>query len=252
VITNQTKDFQFSFCNLTPTMLGLLIELLLSALLLWLFTKKSLLVLGITPTKKRLTWLITGFLLAAILCTCYHYLITTTWSKNPNISPASIASSSWWTLKSVLFEELLFRGALLYIAIQKLGTKTACILSAVAFGIYHWFSYGAFGNPMQMIIIFLMTGIWGFMFAAAFAKTNSIYLPVALHFGWNWVHIVVFSQGPLGNQLLVNNDGTKLEGIPSLMIFLFQVLALPLIVFLYLKRLRVNAVQTPSPGPPQS
>lgn len=220
-------------------MLGILVQLLISALLLWLLYKKSLLVLGIAPDKERLTWLSMGFLTAAAVCASYHMLVslltTTSWSAHPNATPRSIASASWWTLRSVLFEELIFRGALLYIAIQKLGTKTACTASAIAFGVYHWFSYGALGNPVQMIFVFLMTGIWGFMLAAAFARTRSLYLPVALHFGWNWVHTVVFSQGPLGPQLLVAGNAKALEGIPSLVLFLYQVFALPLIVFFYLR-----------------
>lgn len=220
-------------------MAGILVELFLSALLLWLLYKQSLLMLGIAPNKERLAWLLGGFLVAAAICISYHMLITlfTTahWSRNPGATPLSIASSSWWTLRSVLFEELLFRGALLYIAIQKWGAKRACIVSAIAFGVYHWFSYGALGNPVQMLFIFLMTGIWGFMFAVAFARTRSLYLPIALHFGWNWVHTIVFSQGPLGKQLLVAGNTNVLEDIPSLLLFLFQVFALPLLVLFYLR-----------------
>lgn len=220
-------------------MIGLLIQLLASALLLWLVCRKSLWVLGIAPTNEMLTWLSIGFMVAASVCMSYHLLVslltTTSWSRNPTATYPSIATSSWWMLRSVLFEELLFRGALLYIAIQKLGTKAACIISAIAFGVYHWFSYGALGNPVQMTYVFLMTGIWGLMFSIAFAQTRTLYLPIALHFGWNWIHTVVFSQGPLGNQLLVSSSAANLEGIPSLLAFMFQVFALPLIVFFSLK-----------------
>jgi len=87
----------------------------------------------------------------------------------------------------------------------------------------------------EMIFIFFMTAIWGFMFAMAFAKTYSLYLPVALHFGWNLIHIVVFSQGPLGNQLLISYGGQKMEGILSLVLFLFQVSSVPLITYWYVK-----------------
>jgi membrane protease YdiL (CAAX protease family) len=103
----------------------------------------------------------------------------------------------------VLFEELIFRGALLYLAIGKFGVKTACTLSAVCFGAYHWFTYNLFGSPVQMVIVFLMTGIFGFTLAYAFAKTKSIYLPVGLHLGWNLFTIVVFSNGPLGQQIFI-------------------------------------------------
>jgi membrane protease YdiL (CAAX protease family) len=133
----------------------------------------------------------------------------------------------------VLYEELIFRGALLYILIKKLGVKAACILSAIGFGIYHWFTSGAMGNPWQMIFIFLMTGIWGVMFAVAFAKTRSLYLPVGLHFGWNFVNIVIFSQGPLGKQFLIGNGTEKLGGVLSVIVFLFQLFAVPLLMYWY-------------------
>src|SRR6185436_17430227 len=104
-----------------------------------------------------------GFLISAICCAIYFFIIATiaktNLTLNKKITGKILLESSWWTLKSVLFEELLFRGALLYIAIQRLGRKVACIISAVAFGIYHWFSYGVFGDPMQMIYIFIITGI---------------------------------------------------------------------------------------------
>lgn len=218
-------------------MAGILVELIISWLLLWFISKKHLSVLGLMPTKSRLLNLLFGFLAAAICCAIYYNTVFTNnnWTVNEAFTGLKMAESSRWTIISVLYEELIFRGALLYIAIQKLGTKKACILSAISFGVYHWFSMGAFGNPVQMMILFCMTGIWGFMFAMAFAKTKSLYLPIGLHFGWNLISSVVFSQGPLGNQLLINTGGEKIGGFLSLVIFIFlQVLAVPLIVFWYL------------------
>jgi hypothetical protein len=134
----------------------------------------------------------------------------------------------------VLYEELIFRGALLYILIKKLGVKTACLTSAIGFGVYHWFTSGAMGNPLQMTFVFVMTGIWGAMFAMAFARTKSLYLPIGLHFGWNFISTVIFSQGPLGIQLLNGSGGQKLGGALSVIVFLFQLSAVPLITYWYL------------------
>jgi uncharacterized protein len=66
-----------------------------------------------------------------------------------------------------------------------------------------------------------------------FAKTKSLYLPIGLHFGWNIVNTVVFLQGPLGSQLLINNGGQKLGIILSLVVLLFQILAVPFITYWY-------------------
>ena len=220
-------------------MLGLLIELIINWILLWVVCKKNLSVLGILPSVKRLLNLFIGFLIAAVCCAMYYLSFTVlarnSWVFNKDFTAHAMAESAWWTLRSVLFEELIFRAALLYIAIQKLGTKTACIVSAVAFGVYHWFSQDALGNPVQMVFLFVMTGIWGFMFAMAFSVTKSLYLPIGLHFGWNLISAVVFSQGPLGNQLLSSSGGQKLGGALSVVFFLFQVFSVPLIVYGYLK-----------------
>lgn len=222
-------------------MAGIIVELIISWLLLWFISKKHLSVLGFTPTNSRFLHLLFGFLAAAICCVIYYMSFTVfannNWTINEAFTGLKMAISSRWTIISVLYEELIFRGALLYIAIQKLGTKKACILSAISFGVYHWFSMGAFGDPVQMMILFCMTGIWGFMFAMAFAKTKSLYLPIGLHFGWNLISTVIFSQGPLGNQLLIITGGQKLGELLSLVIFIFQVFAVPLITFWYLDRL---------------
>jgi uncharacterized protein len=143
-------------------MTGLIVELILSWILLWLFSKSNLLVLGISPTKPRIYNLLAVFLIASVCCFVYYLSITglsgSRLALNGDFGAGKFYKSTWWVLNAVLFEELIFRGALLYIAIQKLGTRNACILSAVSFGIYHWFSYGAFGNIRQMLIIFIMTG----------------------------------------------------------------------------------------------
>ena len=177
-------------------MAGIVVELIISWLLLWFISKQHLSVLGFKPTKSRIINLGVGFLIAASCC-CIYQLLTTAfvdnhWFLNKNSTTKAILESVKWGLISVLYEELIFRGALLYIAINKLGIKWACILSAVCFGVYHWFTFNVLGNPFMMVITFLMTAIVGFSWAYSFAKTKSVYLPIGLHFGWNLVSMVYF------------------------------------------------------------
>ncbi len=223
-------------------MVGIIVELIISWLLLWLICKKHLSILGFRLTKSRVTDLGVGLLIAASCCTLYQIMTTAfinnSWVLNKQVTGKSILESSRWTLVSVLYEELIFRGALLYIAIKKLGVTKACILSAAGFGIYHWFTFNVFGNPFMMGITFLMTAIVGLSWAFAFAETGSLYLPIGLHFGWNLFYTVVFSNGPLGQAILGRSNGNQPQGILSLLVFLFQVFALPLLTFWYLNRLR--------------
>lgn len=222
-------------------MIGLFIQLAISWLLLWFFDKSNLSALGFNPTKERLLHFIFGFLIAALCFTIYclttTYLTNSHWALNGEYTAWDFMASLWWTINSVLFEELIFRGALLYILIKKIGIKKACLISSMAFGIYHWFSFGVLGNPIQMIYVFFSTGLWGFMYAFSFTKTKSLYLPIGLHLGWNLFNIVIFSQGPLGKQLLIHDaNGHLLNGLPSIALTLFQLIALPVLVYMYLKR----------------
>ena len=221
-------------------MAGIIILLILSWLLLWLTEKQHRDALGLLPARSRLLQLLFGFFTAAVCCAIYYQSFTLPagnhWVFHRDFTASKMLSSAWWTFRSVLTEELLFRGSLLCISIKFLGTKKACLLSACAFGIYHWFTMGAFGNPLQMFFLFCMTAVWGFMLAMAFAETRSLYLPIGIHFGWNLVNTVVFSQGPLGEQLFSLSGGKQLGGVLSLVVFLFQVFAVPLIVYAYLKK----------------
>jgi membrane protease YdiL (CAAX protease family) len=208
-------------------MAGIIVELIISWILLWFICKKHLIVLGFTPSGKRVKDLVIGLLIAASCCTIYQLLTTAFvdngWETNKQVTGNAVLENLRWTLVSVLYEELIFRGALLYIAVKKLGVVKACILSAVGFGIYHWFTFNVLGNPVMMVVTFLMTAIVGLSWAFAFAKTGSLYLPVGLHLGWNFFYTAVFSNGSMGQAILVRTNGNQLQGIPSLLVFLFQI-----------------------------
>lgn len=221
-------------------MAGIIVALLISWILLWFWDKKRLSVLGLRPTKNRIVAFAAGFFLAGITCSVYHIMAVAAagnqWTLHTGFTLQAALAGSWWTLRSVLYEEFIFSGALLYIAIEKLGLKIACLLSAICFGVYHWFSYNVFGSPVQMIIVFLFTGFFGYSLAFAFAKTKSVYLPIGVHFGWNLLNIVVFSNGPLGPQLLAKMNTNKPEGLVSLFLFLFQAFAIPALTLWYANR----------------
>ncbi|SNS82623.1 hypothetical protein SAMN05421640_1401 [Ekhidna lutea] len=222
-------------------MLGIIIQLVISWALLYWLESKNLNALGLLPTKQRLIQFVSGFLISSLMCVVYFQIQTTVtsteWRLNPTYGLMEGLGSTWYMVKSVLFEELIFRGILLFILIKRIGVQKSCLISAVSFGIYHWFSYGIIGSPIQMIFVFLLTGTWGFMFAHAFAKTGSLYLPIALHLGWNLVQLVVFSQGGFGDQLLISSGGVEAKGLVSLGVFSIQWLGVPLILFFYLKHL---------------
>jgi hypothetical protein len=221
-------------------MLGVLVIFILSWLLLWFISKEHITVLGVMPNRRRLREFLIGLILMAFFCVVnllgQSYFKDISYVRNPNYGYLESFSGIWWTIKAVLFEELIFRGAILYVLIKKIGANAACIISAIAFGIYHWFSYQMFGRGIiPMIYVFLLTGAGGWMFAYAFSKTKSLYAPLGLHLGWIVVSIVVFSAGPLGNSLfVVEGDTVELGGWQQLLFFLWQTVFIPVMVTWYL------------------
>jgi uncharacterized protein len=225
-------------------MIGVLVQLAISWLIVYFIEKKHLGVLGLKPNRTRLIDFFLFLLLAGACCSLGFVLkmifLDQYWQVNPEITLKLIAEGIWWNINSVLFEELIFRGVLLFIAIQRLGERNGILLSGIAFGIYHWFSFNAFGNIPNMIFIFVYTGVMGLVFAYAFAKSGSLYIPVAIHLGWNVVQQVVFSTGPIGDQLLVRVSPEQGIDIPQAIFFsiqLFNIVFTPPFLFLILRRM---------------
>ncbi|MFE7166779.1 CPBP family intramembrane glutamic endopeptidase [Streptomyces sp. NPDC057616] len=143
-------------------------------------------------------------------------------------------------------EELLFRGVLLRIVEGRFGTWIALTLTGVLFGLMHLFNpdatlWGALAIAVEA----------GGMLGAAYVATRSLWLPIGLHFGWNFAESGIFStevsgngtkQGLLdatvsGSRLLTGGDFGP-EG--SLYAVLFGTLAT--IVFMRLARRRGHLV----------
>jgi hypothetical protein len=78
-------------------MVGIIVALTLSWLLLFLFEKKSLLALGVTPVVKRSKQFFVGFTITAILCVmvqyCQSLMESATWSVNPKVTGQMVLAS---------------------------------------------------------------------------------------------------------------------------------------------------------------
>jgi membrane protease YdiL (CAAX protease family) len=188
-------------------MIGIIIQLALSWLVVWLFDKSNLSVLGLTPIKSRLISFVIFLLITASFSASGFllkmWIAEQRWQLNPAWNVSLIADGVWFNIKSVLYEELIFRGALFYVLIKKLGATKAIWISSTIFGMYHWFSQNSFGEPIPMLFTFMVTGAMGLVLAYGYFKTSSLYVPLAIHFGWNCVQQVVFSNGPIGKRLLM-------------------------------------------------
>ena len=181
--------------------------LAISWLIVWLLERKNLSVLGLTPNKERLKLIFILFIVTAICCATTFllkmYFAKEQYILNPKLTANLFFAGVWETLRGVLTEELLCRGVLLYILIIKIGAKWAIFISSVVFGLLHWLNNGIFGNIIQMTVIFAFTVGMGLLLAYSYAKTYSILIPTAIHFGWNLTQNFIFPERPEGNHIFV-------------------------------------------------
>lgn len=202
-------------------MIGIFIGVIASWGLLYWTKNIHLALAGFQPILKRLGQFALGFLLTAGLCVGVQWveraLQSAAWQINSDFNATLLISRLWWDFKSVLTEELLFRGVLLLILIRWIGPRKSVLISAVAFGVYHWFSFGIFGSIVPMFFVGIGTGMMGYAWALAFAKTKSIFLPLGFHLGWNFTLNTIFSKGPLSNGLIVTLGGSPLPDWWSLL-----------------------------------
>ncbi|MFZ9687217.1 MAG: CPBP family intramembrane glutamic endopeptidase [Chitinophagaceae bacterium] len=188
-------------------MIGILIQVFISFLLLYFFDQGKLEVLGIYPSKKRIGNAFV-ILLVSMIASSLGFIFRIifakeTWGINTLFSFKLLIEGIWWNIKSVLFEELIFRGVLLFLMIKWIGKNYGLLISSIAFGVYHWFSFEILGNYTMMLQVFLLTGVVGFLYAWGFVKSQSIYPAIAMHFGWNFTQDFLFSSGPIGKGLWV-------------------------------------------------
>ncbi|MGD7054218.1 CPBP family intramembrane glutamic endopeptidase [Sutcliffiella horikoshii] len=212
-------------------MLGIIVQISLSWIILRIVVKKDLTALGIKPIGTRSLQFLIGFMFTALLCASIQMidaiLTNTNWELSSKLTLIKGLNAFWLNVKGVVFEELIFRGALLFIIIHKFGAKIGILISGVSFGIYHWFSYGVLGDIGSMTVVFFITAMSGLVWAYAFSKTKSIALPIGLHLGWNFTFNSIFSKGPWGEQILVPD---KVEFISNSILNIVVYFVLPYVV----------------------
>lgn len=100
--------------------------------------------------------------------------------------PGSPASLSSFCFVSVLLlfgsagEELLFRGFGFQVLVRALGGWTTILPVGVVFAALHA------GNPNATWLGLANTAGFGLLFGYAFLRSYDIWLPIGLHFGWNF------------------------------------------------------------------
>ncbi len=84
-------------------------------------------------------------------------------------------------------EELLFRGVLFRIMEGRIGTAGALAVSTLLFGALHLVNPNA---TLWGALSIALTG--GFLMTAAYVATRALWLPIGLHFAWNFTQSGIF------------------------------------------------------------
>jgi membrane protease YdiL (CAAX protease family) len=142
---------------------------------------------------------------------------------------------------TAITEELVFRGYILENLLKKLNPNIAIILSAVPFGLLHIYSTGSYLYGLQAILFGLLAGY-------AYVWTRNLYFAIGIHFAWNCIESVIFSQYlftvNVSNALLagaknITPDREGLLSLPALIIGF-------LIMMFYKRKLNECSVDLPA------
>lgn len=110
-------------------------------------------------------------------------------------------------LTSAIFEEILLRGIIFRIAEEKLGSYFALIISAVLFGAMH------LANPHSSFTAATAIAIQaGLLLAAAYIYSRSLWLPIAIHFAWNFTQSAIFGANVSGSAVSKTLITSKIDG----------------------------------------
>lgn len=143
-------------------------------------------------------------------------------------------------------EELVFRGILFRIVEGRIGTWGALTLTGLLFGLSHLFNahatlWGAIAIAVEA----------GGMLAACYAATRNLWVPIGLHFGWNFAEGGIFgtdvsgTNAPEGLLHGVMSGPTALSGGefgPEASVYSLLAGVIVTIVFMWLARRRGNIV----------
>ncbi|USX55057.1 CPBP family intramembrane glutamic endopeptidase [Lentzea sp. HUAS12] len=103
-------------------------------------------------------------------------------------------------------EELLYRGVLFRIVEEKIGTWLALMVSGLVFGFAHLPNPGA--TVWSSLAIAIEAGL---MLGAAYVATRNLWVPIGVHFAWN------FAQGGIFSTSVSGKDAPQglLDGVTS-------------------------------------
>lgn len=94
--------------------------------------------------------------------------------------PGALAFATAMLLAGAAGEEILFRGYGFQLLVRALGPVAAVLPVGVLFALLHT------GNPNATWLAIANTAGFGVLFGFAYLRSRDLWLPIGLHFGWNF------------------------------------------------------------------
>lgn len=165
-----------------------ILPLLLASLLMTRYVDgRPLISLGLGLGLQTLRQFFIGALLGALMISSFFVIaLGLGWLK---VSPQNLSVTD--TLKTLslyalgllgaaVFEELLSKGYVFQTLLEGVGVYSTVFLTSVAFSLLHM------GNPHMTLLGLINLGLAGVLFAVAYLRTRALWLPMGLHFTWNF------------------------------------------------------------------
>ena len=99
--------------------------------------------------------------------------------QNPTFAWTSLGFYLVVLLFGAAGEEMVFRGYAFQLLVEKIGPFATILPIGIVFG----FSHGM--NPHVTDLALLNTTLWGVLLGYSYIRSHDLWLPIALHFGWN-------------------------------------------------------------------
>jgi uncharacterized protein len=118
-----------------------------------------------------------------------------------------LAAAALLLIAGAVTEEVLFRGVIFRLIEEWAGTWIALAVSAILFGAVHAANPGA--TWISSSAIALEAGV---LLAAAFVVTRNLWLPIGLHFAWNFLEGPIYGTQVSGHTFVTSALAAQVQG----------------------------------------
>ena len=167
----------------------------------------------------------------------WYHPLGFSWRFRPlsELMPALLVSF-FANLQPGLLEEVVFRGYLLQSISDRWGIRAAVLSSSILFGLMH---LGSLGDDFPWWATVVSTTLAGLLLAQAFFIHRSLWLPIGIHFAWDWCIGLFGAVGkPMDEALLLASNVTGpplLQGPRSAGAGLFDLIGMAVVALILWK-----------------